>query len=126
MNEFTIISLLLLLQVILDASGDAFRFRGWQIVHHMTESIQIAGWFAIWALFGFDWQFIVMYIMGRIVVFDLVFNLIAGNKLFYVGESDLIGKLMHRLPVAPEHISFITKFIAALVWIAGVINQSVG
>ena len=123
MNEFTTISLLLLAQVVIDSAGDAFRFRGWQIVSHMAESIQIAGWFAIWALFGFEPWFIVMYIMGRIVLFDIVFNIIAGNKIFYVGTSDLLGKLLHKLPVAPELPMFIIKFMALLVWVAGILNH---
>ena len=65
------IPFLLLLLVILDASGDAFRLKGWQVLHHLFEAIQIAGWISIWALFGFDPVYIAFYILGRIVLFDI-------------------------------------------------------
>lgn len=126
MNTFTIISLLLLVQVINDAIGDAFRLKGWQVVHHAVETFQIAGWIVLWAFFGFELQFVVMYIMGRIWLFDIIFNLISGNRLLYVGVSDLVGILIRKLPVPDVHLSFIIKFLALLVWIAGIINQSVG
>lgn len=92
MKEQMIISLLLLLLVVLDAAGDAFRLKGKQVLHHSLESLQVALWVAVWALFEFQPYYIAMYILGRFVMFDLVFNLIAGNKLLYVGKSSLYGR----------------------------------
>lgn len=92
MSKIKWTSLVLLLIIILDASGDAFRLNGWQLAHHIMESIQIAGWIAIWAVFRFNPVFIVMYILGRFIGFDLVYNLIAGNIWWYVGDNSLYGK----------------------------------
>ena len=129
MTEFTTISLILLGLVLIDSAGDAFRFKGYQIISHSAEVVQIGGWITLWALFGFDWQFIVMYIVGRIVLFDITWNLITGHNILYMGENDLVGigiRAFARLVKQDyRHFSFIIKFLAALVWIAGIINQSI-
>ncbi|KKM01892.1 hypothetical protein LCGC14_1789890 [marine sediment metagenome] len=101
-----IISLVLLLIVMLDAAGDALRLRKHQVISHMAEAVQVALWIAVWALFEFQVYYIAMYILGRFIVFDLVFNLIAGNKIFYIGESSLYGR--------------------GLRWLAGKVRQPVG
>lgn len=106
MSKIKWTSLALLLMVILDATGDAFRLEGWQVLHHMIEAAQVAGWFVIWGLFPFNPVWIVMYILGRFVTFDLVFNLIAGNDWWYVGESSLYGRF--------------------LTWFAGLVKQPLG
>jgi predicted Abi (CAAX) family protease len=89
MNEQLIISLILLSLVLLDAIGDAFRFRGWNIPHHIMEVFHVAGWITLWALFGFQVIYIPLYILGRIILFDIVFNLTAGLKIGHIGTSSL-------------------------------------
>jgi len=108
--------------VIIDASGDAFRLQHWMILHHVMESIMVAGWIVVWSLFRFNPVFIVMYILGRFIAFDLVFNLIAGNDWWYVGESSLYGRFLSwmaatvKQPVAMFVSAF--KAIALIWWIA--------
>ena len=115
-------ALILLGLVVLDATGDAFRASGWQIPHHTIEVLQIAGWIALWALYGFKRYYIAMYILARIWAFDIVFNLWYGTKLLYLGHSDLVGLSVHWFADLVGHnymhFSFILKFIA-FVWWAG-------
>lgn len=122
MDEHIIISLCLLGLVILDATGDALRLRMRQIMHHMLESLHLVLFFVIWALFGFKWEYVLIYIMGRIVVFDVIFNLVAGLPVLYVGEGSVydiaIRKVASVFPVHPSNPSFIFKFMALLVWIS--------
>ena len=94
MNELQIISLILLLLVAIDASSDALRASGKQVLHHSGEILQIAGWFAVWGLFEFSVLYPVMYILGRIIFFDIVYNICTRNKLSYVGESSIYGKIL--------------------------------
>jgi len=94
MSRIKWILLILLLLVAFDAAGDAFRLRGWQVIHHVMESVHVIGWIAVWALFRFNPVYIVMYLLGRFIAFDLIFNLIAGNYWWYVGESSLYGRGM--------------------------------
>ena len=63
MSKIKWTSLALLLIVILDASGDAFRLQGWQVAHHVMEALQIAGWLFIWFTFRFNPVWIVMYLL---------------------------------------------------------------
>ena len=120
MNKIKLTSLILLLLVILDASGDACRLEGWQLLHHVIESFQIAGWIVVWALFDFNLVYIVMYLLGRFIAFDLVFNIWAGNEILYVGESSLYGRLIRSFADLVhqnyQHFMFIFKFMALMVW----------
>jgi len=121
MDPKIVISLVLLLQVALDASGDAFRAKGWQVIHHFMEALQIAGWFLIWALFGFEPIFIPIYILGRIWLFDLIFNIWKGNHLLYLGENDVFGKVIRWFANLVKqnymHFSFILKLMALVAWL---------
>jgi len=121
MMWFPVVSLLLLLIVSLDALGDAFRRLQKHVLHHVMESIPIMLWMAIWALFGFDWYYIAMYILARFAVFDLVYNLTVGHSWYYIGDSSIYDKgIKWFAKVARAPISYVVgvpKFIA-LVWFA--------
>jgi hypothetical protein len=127
MAEYITIGLVLLGLVILDGSGDAFRSKGWQILHHTMETIQIAGWILIWALFGFEPYYVAMYVLGRIWAFDLTWNLWTGNRILYVGTSDLFGRAIRGISnlfkVPYENTSFIIKLIAVAWWIAWLLTN---
>lgn len=133
MEQHTIFILILLLQCILDALGDGFRARGWQRIHHFDESLQLSIWLGLIAavspLLGwleFEWYYLLMYLFGRIWLFDLVINLVRKKNLFYVGQSSIDGVIYHfiagtyrkkhRFPV--ELVSFIVKFMALIGWVA--------
>lgn len=122
MSKIKWTSLTLLLIILLDASGDAFRLHGWQVAHHIMEALQICGWLFIWFNFRFNPVWIVMYLLGRFVVFDVTFNLIAGLDWWYVGESSLYGRIivwfsdLVKQPVAL--MVSMPKFIALVWWVA--------
>ena len=119
MNSYIIISLLLL--IIIDATGDALRFLNRSIASHTMESLQIAGWFAIWALFGFEWLYIPVYILGRIWLFDVLFNVLTAHDPLYMGKNDLFGLAVHKFSEWVrqdyKHFSFTIKFVSLIAWI---------
>jgi hypothetical protein len=127
MAKYIQVGLILLGLVVLDASGDAMRILGWQIPSHAMETIQIAGWILIWALYGFKRYYVAMYILARIWAFDIVLNLWTGFRLLYVSDNDLVGlailwfaDLVHQPYV---HFSFILKFITLVWWIAWLLSD---
>ena len=106
MNEFFIVSLFLLGAVVVDALGDALRLLNKQIAHHTMEAVHLVIWVVIWAAFGFVPVYIAMYILGRVVAFDIVFNLAAGLPVFHVGNCSLYDR--------------------AITWFAGKVKQHPG
>ena len=127
MNEFQIVSLVLLGIMAIDAAGDAFRVHQWQVVHHLMEVVGIAVWVTVWALFEFSPLYLVMYITGRIALFDPLFNLIAGYKLTYSGKSSVYGRLLSWFQSKvkePGHLIWVLRAMAAIFWIAWFITKS--
>lgn len=120
MSEFIIVSIILLVVMAVDAAGDAFRVHQWQNVHHLMEAVGVAAWISVWALFDFHWVYIVMYITGRIWLFDPLLNLIAGYKLTYSGKSSIYGRLLSwfQLKVKePGMLVWVIRGIALLWWV---------
>jgi len=126
MKEQLIVSLILLALVVLDAVGDAFRLRGWQIPHHILEVFHVAGWVVVWALFAFDLQFVLLYVLGRIVLFDIVFNLTAGLPIGHVGTNSIydlvVTKIGGWVKQHPGHFAFIFRVMALTAWIGTLIK----
>lgn len=121
MTQFQFISILLLAPVIFDAIGDALRLKGKQILHHIMEVFHVAAWIVIWATFPFDWLFIIMYVLGRIVIFDVIFNIIADLPIGYVGENSLYDRFLRLfggwVKQHPGHFAFIFRVMALVAWI---------
>lgn len=126
MNEPLIISLALLALVLFDAIGDAFRFRGWNIPHHLLESCHIAGWVAVWALFGFAPVYVLLYVLGRIVLFDIVFNLVGGLPIGHVGKNSIYDLAVTLFggwfKQNPANFAFIFRVIALVAWVGTLIK----
>lgn len=140
----TYITILLLLIVVIDATGDAFRFKGWDVVHHVMETLQIAAWFAFAVLFAAfcmnsvhanesvmavvmgQWHYALIYVLGRIWLFDLLFNIITGHDPLYMGKSDLVGRSViwfsGKVKQDYKHFSFIIKAMALIAWIGLMLN----
>jgi len=138
METFMIVLLILLVQVILDAVGDGFRVWGWQKLHHSMEGLQLAVWLGLCYCVGkgrLDFQpyYVLMYVLGRIWLFDLVINPIMKQKLFYVSKSSWDGVIYYLIsgdgnpnrkrqwPVA--NFSFIFKFMAFVWWLGWFISN---
>ena len=132
METYHIVILILLVQVILDGLGDGFRQNGWQNVHHSMETIREGIWLVYVGCVAFQWldfapYYITMYILGRIWLFDIVINLVVGNKLFYIGKSSLDGIILHKVAdkfKVPVHLpAFIVKLVAIVWWIAWILTD---
>lgn len=129
MNEFIIVSIILLGIMIIDAAGDAFRVHQWQIIHHLMEVLGVAAWIAVWALFDFHWAYIPMYITGRIWGFDPLFNLIAGYKLTYAGKSSLYGRVLSWFMIKvknPGVLIWVLRGISLIWWVAWILTKADG
>lgn len=129
MNEFLMTSICLLALVVFDAVGDAFRFRGLNVPHHVMESIHVGGWLAVWALFGPDFLpvHVYMYVLGRIILFDPVFNLVAGLPFFHIGTNSIYDIAVTLfggwVKQHPGHFAFIFRFMALVAWIGLLIKN---
>ena len=119
------ILLILLIQILADASGDAFRLKGKQLLHHLFEVVQIICWMALIYLFTTisspAWiRLIAYYIALRFLIFDTIFNIIAGNPISYLGspKNNLYAKFWHifdKLKICtPESAANTFKYLIAL------------
>ena len=127
MYEHMLIVLVLLAQVILDATGDAHRARHWTLSSHIMEAIQVGAWIAVWALFSFEPYFILMYILGRVWAFDLVYNLWVDNSILYMGESDMMGRGVRwfagKVKQNYIHFSLVLKVLSLIWWVAWLLTK---
>jgi hypothetical protein len=108
--------------------GDAFRAKGWQIVSHSLEIVQITVWIAIWGLFEFRPIYIVMYIIGRIWLFDPLYNLTSECKLTYSGKSSLYGRILiwfSEKMKEPGHLIWVIRGLAFFTWIGLIIKETI-
>jgi len=122
MPKYIQTGLILLLLVVLNATGDASRLLHWQMTAHVIQVVHLAGWIAIWALFDFKRYYVAMYILARVWAFDLVHNLWTGMKLLYMGENDPVGWLVIHFAelVKQDYINFslVLKILAFIWWLA--------
>lgn len=105
MNLFTIVSLILLGLVLLDAIGDGFRWIGKQVAHHIVEAIRELIWVSLVAYFMGNYWVILMYFVARIIFFDPIINLVAGKGLDYTGSSSIYDRALKwftKLPFIKE------------------------
>jgi len=124
-----IVSLVLLAVMLIDAAGDAFRIHQWQNLHHGMEVVGVGAWIAIWALFEFNPIYIVMYITGRIAIFDPVLNTIAGYKLTYAGKSSVYGRLLSWFMAKvknPGILIWVIRALALIWWVAWFVTKADG
>lgn len=111
MEDFKLIIGLLFAVMLLDAVGDAFRFRKWQVAHHIMEVVVIGIWMLI---AGLGWIEILMYVLARIAFFDPVFNVVSGLPLKYAGNSSLYDRFLRRFTLWIKEPGFLIWVIRAL------------
>ncbi len=136
MTDFKVLSLMLLLVIAYDAVGDALRAKGKQIPHHILEVVGVMMWFLILVFLvrgKLEWhdRLIVMYITLRIAIFDVIFNVIKGNKWSYVGKSSIYGMVMSwftNLPKVMEsgQLIWVVRAMALIWWVAWFITDGGG
>lgn len=126
MSEFQIVSIILLLLVSLDAIGDGLRWIKRQVAHHAVEIIREGIWLSMVAYFMGDWSIIPMYITARIAIFDPLVNLVAGQKLSYVGSSSLYDRLLKWFSgkvKEPGHLIWVIRVMALIWFVAWIITR---
>ena len=119
-TEITILCLMTAL-ILLDAVGDAFRSRGWQIPHHLMEALHEGSWIGLLYYFTGWVNIIPVYILSRIAIFDVVYNLVAGNKLSYIGKSSIYGIVMTWFTGKIKEQGFLIWVIRAMALLAWII-----
>jgi len=127
MNEFTIVTLILLGIAAIDAAGDAFRIHQWQLAHHILELIStVIAWVILWKFFEFQWQYLTMYITGRIWLFDPLLNWIAGYKLTYAGKSSIYGRILSwfmNVVKNPGILIWVIRAMALIWWVVWILTS---
>ena len=134
MTDFKVMSLLLTLLIIWDAVGDGLRAKGKQIPHHILEAVSVALWLLLLVivargrLIWYD-KLIVMYITMRIAIFDVIFNIVRGNKWFYVGTSSIYGIVLSWFTGKVKEQGFliwVIRFLALIWWVAWFVTNADG
>lgn len=119
--------ILLLLLVILDASGDALRVMGFSVWHHIAEVAVIVGFILLWARFPFKWTYPLIYVLMRVWAFNLTFNICIGLPAGYLGTSNLydrgIAWFAGAVQQDPRHFVFILSFMALVATIGLIIKD---
>jgi len=126
MTEFTIVSLVLLAIVLLDAVGDGLRWQRKQVAHHVVEILREAVWLSMVAYFMDNWTIITMYVTARIAFFDPVINLVAGQPIGYAGTSSLYDRLLRWFSgkvKEPGHLIWVIRVMAAIWFIAWILTR---
>jgi hypothetical protein len=116
------IIILLILTILIDATGDALTLssKPWA---HVTQAITVLLWlFIIWRndKKKYNWQLrdllylIAGYTLIRHGLFDYTWNLVAGQNIFFVGNTSLYDKLISKtfISIWPARLfSFISGII---------------
>lgn len=126
MNEFTIISLILLVIILLDSIGDGLRWIGKQVAHHTIEILREVIWLSMVAYFTGNWMIIPMYILARITFFDPIINLVAGKGLGYIGSSSLYDRVLKWFGSTvkePGHLIWVLRAMALMWWITWIFTK---
>ena len=123
--------------MLLDAVGDAFRFRKWQIWHHIVEALREVLWFVVIAVYAYNAPIYLvtglieafkdvalygfMYFLGRIAFFDPTFNLVGGLPLKHIGNSSLYDRFLRRFTLwvkEPGFLIWVLRVMALIWWVA--------
>ncbi len=129
MSEFAIVSIILLGIVLLDAIGDGLRWISKQVAHHVVEITREAIWLSMVAYFMGEWMIVPMYVLARIVFFDPIINLVAGQKIGYNGNSSLYGRALgwlNRTGREQGHLIWVLRAMALLWWVVWLLSKADG
>lgn len=112
------ISGLFVILVIINALEDAFRDNDRKILAHLFNTLHIAGWIGM-IYFDFTWIFIIQYILIRFALFDVIYNLTRGQKIFHIGSTSIYDKFWKRFEKVTKfpmnHVFFWIKLISLLI-----------
>jgi len=128
--------LLILFLIVFEAFYEGMKIRGWYAVSEWAENIYLAGvtlmslaWIAGIQVLHSEyvpfWKLIISYLFIRFALFDLVLNLFADLRWFYIGRTKMFDRffrwLIEKGRVAVGLIWF-ARFILLCIALAWVFN----
>lgn len=110
--------MILTVLVLLNALEDSFRDSNKKILAHIFNALHIAGWIYM-IQFELTYILVIQYILIRFSLFDIIYNLIIGNNIFYVGNASIYDKFWQWIKVKTKfqinHLLFWLKLISLLI-----------
>ena len=112
---------IIVLLVIINALEDAFRDTNKKVLAHLFNSLHIAGWFFMMQ-YDLTVMLVIEYILIRFALFHILYNMIKGVDIFYVGTTSIYGKFWTwfekwtKFPL--NHLLFWLKLISLLLAIS--------
>ena len=101
--------------IILDALKDAFYDNGKKLVSGIIDIVYLSAMICGVVLMSGEWMWIVIYLLLRYAIFDLIYNLVRGLSLLYVGTTKPYDKVIRSIfNENAIHFLFITKLAAFL------------
>ena len=101
--------------IILDALKDALYDERRKYLAGVVDMVYLSAMICGVVLLQGDWMWIIIYVLLRYAVFDLIYNIIRGLSLLYVGTTkpydEIIRKLFNENAI---HFLFMTKLMALL------------
>ena len=87
---------LYILSILFGASSDAFNDKGKKSLGHVLEALELFSLLLVplWYTDGFGWL-IASYMLLRIGLFDIVYNIVRGNTLCFHGTSSLWDRFLN-------------------------------
>jgi hypothetical protein len=128
--------LLVIFLILFEATYEALKVRGKHIASELIEFLYLSGITLIcfaWVngvLFPFEinsasyWKIIAGFVLLRFAIFDLLFNIICGVNIFYIGKTKLYDNILHWIiekGVQPNLIWF-ARFICLCISLAWLLN----
>ena len=99
--------------IILDALKDSFYDRGNKLIAGIIDMVYLGMMICGVVMLSGAWLWILIYVLLRYAIFDLVYNLIRGLPVFYIGTTKPIDKLIRKVFHENSiHFLFMTKLMA--------------
>jgi len=98
--------------VIIGALMDGYQHSNRKLTGSIFKSIFLGSFALAFNLCG-EWYHIIYFLLAWWVFFDPVYNIVRGDKLFYVGNTKWTDKLLWKISFGnAPHASFILKLMA--------------
>ena len=109
--------------IILDALKDALYDERRKYASGLADMVFLSAMIYGVVLLRGDWMWIIIYVLLRYAVFDLIYNIIRGLSLLYVGTTKPYDKLIRKIfNENAIHFLFITKLMALISAVAIIIR----
>jgi len=88
-----------ILSILLNAVGDGLNNRGIKTWGHLVNALFILLLILAPMFYSVTYLYIICYILYRIALFDIVYNLARGNKWWYIGNSNWWDRIWSKCPI---------------------------